>query len=373
MNSNQGLLVAYSLRVGPARTRMVRLSSRSKKTELYFSRFFGAVAFALLVCFSTTGYSQNPLRQSGVRQILQIGYQEPIDGESESLGKAERIDSAPEDLPLPSEETLNLNPADEEYLDPIPSHRGPRTIKVNPLAVQQGVANLAFQGDEQISRDQLGFPFSWVPPGIAERVPRLDFGIDFPEGRHIGRGYPLEGTSWRNRPLHVDVFSGGLFASDLISGDVEQGNGFITGTRLGWDTHHYFGTELRLAMSETSILGTDRKNDVRFLDVNMLYYPWGDSRFRPYTSLGMGVATFNFVDNNGLGIGETMFHLPIGIGMKYYFRHALSLRMEFTDNIAFGSDTLDVMNNFSLTAGMELRFGGKRRSYYPYQSSKYIW
>ena len=52
------------------------------------------------------------------------------------------------------------------------------------------------------------------------------------------------------------------------------------------------------------------------------------------------------------------------MGIKYYFTNWMALRLDIADNLAFGDAGADSMQNFSITAGTEFRFGGSRRNYY---------
>jgi hypothetical protein len=87
----------------------------------------------------------------------------------------------------------------------------------------------------------------------------------------------------------------------------------------------------------------------------------------------MGMAMFDFTDEFGFVHNEFLLGVPIGFGFKYQYHPNLAFRAEFLDNIAFGGSGLSTMNNLSFTLGMEFRFGGKPRSYYPWQPAKFIW
>jgi hypothetical protein len=188
----------------------------------------------------------------------------------------------------------------------------------------------------------------------------------------------LIGTSWRNRPLHVGWLFGGLLGDDLIEGRVEQQEELIGGYRIGWDFDHYWGTEARFAFSDvgftesedTDVSGTAEN---RYWDINLLYYPWGDSRWRPFGSLGMGWGSFAYVTSEGDAIDKTLLTLPIGYGVKYFFRNWMGLRLTATDNWAIGQGSLNTMHNFSLTFDVEVHFGGRRVSYFPYSGSIHMW
>ena len=191
---------------------------------------------------------------------------------------------------------------------------------------------------------------------------------DDPE-RHIGLGIPLSGTSWLNRPYHFDWFVGGMFGDELINNRVDQENDVFFGVRLGWDFDHYWGTEFRVGKAELGVRNRQGSQALRssaneFMDLHLVYYPWGDAKVRPYFALGLGFARFNFTDDTNLRRNASLFHLPLSMGIKYYFQNWMAIRLDITDNLAFGDAGVDTMQNFSITAGTEFRFGGTRRNYY---------
>jgi opacity protein-like surface antigen len=185
---------------------------------------------------------------------------------------------------------------------------------------------------------------------------------------------PLVGASWCNEPFHVDWFLGMIRGTEIIRDHVDQNVGVIGGFRLGWDYDLYWGLETRLGFSsledqpESAPLagGADK---VILWDTSLVYYPWGDSRFRPYFGVGLGLAEFQFTDDFGQQIHRNLVELPLGVGLKYRLHDWLTLRADVTDNLALGSSGLATMNNFSFTTGMEYRFGGCHRSYWPWEPS----
>lgn len=187
--------------------------------------------------------------------------------------------------------------------------------------------------------------------------------------RHIGWGQPLTGMSWRNRPIHIDVFAGTIMLQNLIPGDVEQEGAFFDGLRLGYDFDHYWGTEVRLGFAEgrltyptdTSFSG---KSQLILLDYNVQFYPWGDSAWRPYATLGLGAAVFQYEDVLGRARDQAQVSMPFGLGLKYLVHKRLALRFEVLDNLALGGSDADSTNNFSVTGGFEYRFGGSAPGYY---------
>jgi hypothetical protein len=196
--------------------------------------------------------------------------------------------------------------------------------------------------------------------------------------RHIGLGVPLEGTSWLNRPWFFGFFYGGLLADDLIAGQVESNNSFFIGFRVGWDFDHYWGAELRYAFSRPQIddgAGNTLPEPSRdyFFDLSLAYYPWGDSRWRPYATIGLGFQTFRFHDASDEKIHESLLSLPIGVGVKYFYSPWFSLRLDAYDNIAFGAGRLDSMSNVTLALSVEFRWGDHPTNYFPWHGDTTHW
>ncbi len=207
----------------------------------------------------------------------------------------------------------------------------------------------------------------------------LGFRHSSTHGRNVGRGVPLTHSSWRNRPYHVDWFVGGMLNSSLIRNRVRQNNSSFAGMRLGWDFDHYWGTEWRFGWSNPEIQysgASDYKNassDLFLSDLDLLYYPWGDSKIRPYVLLGMGFTRVNFQDENNIHHGSSLLTMPYGVGLQLPMWPWLTWRFEILDNLAFGADQIETLANVSFTLGMELRLGAKPASYWPWRSSRYIW
>jgi hypothetical protein len=196
--------------------------------------------------------------------------------------------------------------------------------------------------------------------------------------RSYGRGAPLVSSSWRNRPFHVGWFVGPLFADDVTSDSTSEDASLFGGYRLGWDFDHYWGTEWRIGWSRPEIYfeqqpQTQEIARLTLSDINLLYYPWGDSVIRPYGLLGVGLTAINFHDAQDVYRDETLFSVPFGVGVKHHHRRWLSWRLELLDNLAFGSGAASSMHNVSLTFGVEVHFGVRPRSYYPWNPSRHIW
>ncbi|MBW3600826.1 MAG: hypothetical protein KY475_26615 [Planctomycetes bacterium] len=184
-------------------------------------------------------------------------------------------------------------------------------------------------------------------------------------------GSPLVGTSWCNRPFHAGWMVGVVFGDDLVNDQLGLGEDLIGGYRFGEDMSPYWGWEGRFAFANPAVETGDvppqlGSADVWFGDGNVMLYPWGDSQWRPCLSAGAGAAGFRFTDEDGRRYRETLFQIPLGVGMKYLYRPWLAMRVDITHNVAFDDGELDTMDNVSATFGAEIHFGGRRRSYFPW-------
>lgn len=189
---------------------------------------------------------------------------------------------------------------------------------------------------------------------------------------------PLRGETWLGHPWSVSYFAGGMFGDVLIADTVDQTQGFFTGGRLGWDFDLHWGLEARVGYASLGLVttpvapGTDR-SQTWLIDGSLLYYPFGDNRWRPYFLVGMGLADILYSDQNRSQLHETLFALPFGGGIKYRWSDRLVMRFEVLDNLAFAASKTDTVHNISISAGLEYRFGGPRRSYWPWEPKASYW
>jgi hypothetical protein len=186
--------------------------------------------------------------------------------------------------------------------------------------------------------------------------------------------------SWLFRPFNVSVFEGALFATAPVRPEFKNGVGFFTGFRVGWDVNQHFGGEMRFGFSKVDFLDSTQSvstgyQKLFYFDTNLMIYPWGDTRWRPFISIGGGLADMVISGNNGLGLHPDAFNTPIGLGIKYRLGPRIAFRADFKDNLTFsGSGGLRTLNNLELVGGLELHFGGgDRRSYWPWNPSHHWW
>ncbi len=197
-------------------------------------------------------------------------------------------------------------------------------------------------------------------------------------GRHVGKGEPLGGSSWLNRPWHVGWFAGAVWPGDPIDGEVEMTSAFLGGYQIGYDFDHFWGAQIRFGGSAPRtknlvLPGPETSGRIVFLDVDLVYYPWGDSRIRPYFLLGLGGTQVKVYDATETWRSETLFSVPIGVGVKHHFRRWLSVKLELVDNIVAGSGHISSMHNVALLGGVEVHFGARPKSYWPWTPSRHIW
>jgi hypothetical protein len=188
---------------------------------------------------------------------------------------------------------------------------------------------------------------------------------------------PVLSEGWCRRPFYIDVFSGTISGNELVDDQVAQHTSFFGGVRLGWDLDEGWGWEGRLGWAEVEVNNIqapsqERTADLFLWDVSLVHYFASDLRIRPFVSVGVGVVDWNFTDASGASIDESVVGVPLSIGVKQRYDDWLVFRLDLTDNMAFGGGTvLGTQHNFSCTAACELRFGGPRISYWPWQPRKY--
>jgi hypothetical protein len=196
--------------------------------------------------------------------------------------------------------------------------------------------------------------------------------------RFIGLGQPLYGASWLNRPLGASWFMGFMQGGAPIPGVVGSHGGAFGGYRFTWDYDYYYGMEARLGMGAIALQYPEinrptATSDLYVADINFLYYPLGDARWRPYVSIGVGTTKISFYDFHDNYYGGVLTSMPYGVGLKWRWREWVDVRGDIMDNLAFGRGPFATMHNVSYTAGFEVRFGGLRRTYYSWNPSKTMW
>jgi hypothetical protein len=232
--------------------------------------------------------------------------------------------------------------------------------------------------DEYETPWSLSLKSLWPPTYCLHCIGWLGLRHSETHGRHVGLGAPFVGTSWLNRPYYVGAELGTLWIMRSQDDHVSRDTDVIGGVFVGWDWDHFWGSELRFDWATPELINSaapdaDRTDSLFAWNANFMYYPWGDSKFRPYWRWGLGTTRFDFPTEAGTRRDEWLVTMPIGIGMKYPIRRWLTTRAEFTDQFSIGSDGLPTQHNLSLTFGLECRLGAHPRSYWPWNPSRRIW
>ena len=150
------------------------------------------------------------------------------------------------------------------------------------------------------------------------------------------------------------------------------------GLRLGWDFDYYWGVEWRFGWADPDaarrrLVRRRSSGDYFVSDIDFVYYPWGDTKVRPYFQAGLGVRRSTRCATTARAQQATLLEHADGRRRAVPADAWLAWRLEIIDNLAFGGDGVDTMNNFAFTAGMEVRLGARPNSYWPWRSSRTIW
>lgn len=265
--------------------------------------------------------------------------------------------------------------------------------------------DLRFSASEALGESATLVEGEWNPGGQAVWLDGQSPGPLRRLGRYFhtraaGAGPPRD--SWLYRPLSFEWMLGECWGGSLIDNWVEQRRGMFGALRIGWDVNAYWGWKMRFALAETTLVDsmlaieaqqardraaglseTDayyyrfsyrREADFFFWDIDFVYYPLGDTRLRPYLALGLGTVNITFMDRLDYHYSELVLGMPVAVGLKYRCSDWLAVLCEATDNVAFsGGKGINTLHQFSLVGGMELRFGGARRTYWPWNPSRTSW
>jgi hypothetical protein len=208
---------------------------------------------------------------------------------------------------------------------------------------------------------------------------------------------PPDNLSWLYRPISFGLFGGMMYGTTLIDDWIDQKEGYIGGIRLGWDCDEYWGLEARAAVGSIRLVDgvqayaqrqyfidqqqisadspiIDRSSYRADYDLDVLYYFAGDRRWRPYFLMGAGLVQLNFDDLLGNHYSYTAWGMPLALGVKYHVDDRMGLRFEIGDEIVFSGGTgINVIHDVSLTAGLEFRFGGHAKNYWPWNPGTRSW
>jgi hypothetical protein len=197
-------------------------------------------------------------------------------------------------------------------------------------------------------------------------------------GRAFGRGGPLAGTSWLNRPYDFGLETGAFVMTERFSTNSSRNNDVLAAAHLGWDWDHYWGTQFRLGWTTpelSSSVGSNQRhsNNLLTYDLSMMYYPWGDSRARPYYRIGLGLTDVDFTNPAGVREDNTLFTVPVAMGIKYQTKRWMAFRAEAADHIVYGQNSASGVHNITLTFGLDWRFGGRPSGNWSSPGNRQTW
>ena len=191
---------------------------------------------------------------------------------------------------------------------------------------------------------------------------------------------------WVDEPGSAGVFLGYGWGTELVNNWLEERDGFWGGVRLGWDLSEQYGVETRLSFGSLDLwdhpnavaAATERRVSgvqdrwVRPVewDVVLLYYPTENDPWRPYVLWGVGLSRIDFADYLGTSYEGTYFTMPLGIGLKFRPKSGPVMRFELVDQIVFPS-RFNTTHHFAFTVGLEMRFGKRRKIYWPWESASW--
>lgn len=196
-------------------------------------------------------------------------------------------------------------------------------------------------------------------------------------GRHAGRGEPFVGTSWRNRPYYIGGQLGPMWFTQALDDDLSTDIDAFGGIFAGWDMDHYWGHELHFDWATPEFKNREfpdakRPDSLFAWNYSLFYYPWGDSKFRPYWRAGIGNTHVSYPIAEDKLHDEWLWTFPLGVGMKYPVKRWLAARAELVDYIAV-DDGHPTQHNVAVTFGLEWRFGAHPPSYWPWNPDRHIW
>jgi len=206
----------------------------------------------------------------------------------------------------------------------------------------------------------------------------LGFKHSSTDGRSAGIGTPLRGTSWLNRPYYLGFDLGAIWISRPIETHITTDADFYGSLFAGCDWDYYWGSEIALHRATPELINEEARDAPRgdrmwIWNANLLYYPWGDSVYRPYWRIGIGAMEIDFPTDGGYRQDEALWNIPIGIGIKYPVRRWLAARAEIVDQIGLGNSGVNSQHDITFTLGLEWRLGAHPRSYWPWNPSRHIW
>lgn len=182
--------------------------------------------------------------------------------------------------------------------------------------------------------------------------------------------------TWQRYPLYFEKFTGIINVNEPVHDQIHTGVGSLFGGRWGWDVARHWGVESRLGYVRATLNDTlhpliPGHENFLFWDADLMFYPLGDTKWRPFAMLGMGLVDLGYIDDRGRKWHQDLITMPFAVGVKYRLNNLNALRLDVTDNVVFGNNQAGngqhVMHNVSVLFAFERRFGLPHRSYFPHR------
>lgn len=330
------------------------------------------------------GFGEEPLAEPPP-EVLRISALDPTPPETSPTrltGGESPLVAQP--LPPPSAAPGTAPPADKPLAAPSQNWLDQPAAGLPPLGPGSYVP--------QPPHERLAHAFGQGVADLFEHPPLLDH----------DQMQPLLRESWLYRPYSVGLFLGMASGSEVMEDWASLRQGFLFGYRLGWDVDDFWGFETRLGWSSMMVVDSDRaklaqiaadnaagmspndpfrqrfdhQRDAELFvwDVDLLYYPTGDAPLRPYFLLGLGYTEVYFLDRLSVGQRQNRLGIPLALGWKWRCQEWLAWRFELQDTMAisFGEGS-DLLHALGITLGAEIRFGGTRKAYWPWNPGRTYW
>lgn len=225
------------------------------------------------------------------------------------------------------------------------------------------------ESHHRITTDVLNDPDLAGPPLLPQAPTSL-----WQRWRERRRAVNRQPGSWLRYPFYFEKFTGILGVDEPVHDQIHNGVGNLFGGRWGWDFARYMGVETRLGYVRATLNDTlhpviPSHENFLFWDADLMFYPLGDTKWRPFAMLGMGLVDLGYIDDRGREWHQQLITMPFAVGIKYRMNNLNALRLDVTDNVIFGNNQggngQHVMHNISVLFAFERRFGLPHRSYFP--------
>ncbi len=211
-------------------------------------------------------------------------------------------------------------------------------------------------------------PGHWIPPsGVVAQT--LGQAL-----RHELVAWPVVSEPWEQRPWEASFRVAALWGDNIVGQQLRLETDALWEFSLARRWKPYWTWELRWAWSQPDVASYTGvklpRADAILFDLAARRTVFESQHWRWSLLLGVGGATFSFVDEAGTPLDQTVWQFPLGLGMEYRWDDHLSLNAQLRNHVVLGGGHgLETMHLVSLGLGVEYRFGGSLPSYWPWTPS----